>query len=81
MERRYFYSSERNVQILVALLKAKGIRRVVASPGATNVNFVWSVQQDPFFEVFSAVDERHAAYLACGMAAESGEEKKTAKRR
>ena len=73
MERRYFYSSERNVQILVALLKAKGIRRVVASPGATNVNFVWSVQQDPFFEVFSAVDERHAAYLACGMAAESGE--------
>lgn len=73
MERRYFYSSERNVQILVALLKAKGIRRVVASPGTTNINFVWSVQQDPFFEVFSAVDERHAAYLACGMAAESGE--------
>lgn len=73
MPKRFFYSSERNVQILVALLKAKGIRRVVASPGTTNINFVWSVQQDAFFEVFSAVDERHAAYLACGMAAESGE--------
>lgn len=67
------YSNERNVQILVALLKARGIRRVVASPGTTNINFVWSVQYDPFFQVFSAVDERHAAYLACGMAAESGE--------
>lgn len=73
MEQQFFYSSERNVQILVVLLKAKGIKRVVASPGTTNINFVWSVQQDPFFEVFSAVDERHAAYLACGMAAESGE--------
>lgn len=67
------YSNEHNVQILVALLKACGIRRIVASPGTTNINFVWSVQYDPFFQVYSAVDERHAAYLACGMAAESGE--------
>ena len=61
------------MQIVVALLKARGIRRIVASPGTTNINFVWSVQYDPFFQVFSAVDERHAAYLACGMAAECGE--------
>ncbi len=67
---QYYYSDERNVQMLVALLKAHGVKHVVASPGATNINFVWSVQQDPFFKVFSAVDERHAAYLACGMAAE-----------
>ncbi len=66
----YHYSDERNVQILVALLKAYGIRTIVASPGTTNINFVWSVQQDPFFTCYSAVDERHAAYLACGMAAE-----------
>ena len=33
--------------------------------------FVGSVQNDPFFEVYSAVDERSAAYMACGMAAES----------
>ncbi len=68
-----FYSAERNVQILVALLKAYGIRYVIASPGTTNINFVASVQFDPFFKVFSSVDERSAAYLACGIASESGE--------
>ena len=68
-----FYSAERNVQILVALLKAHGIRYVIASPGTTNINFVASVQCDPFFRVFSSVDERSAAYLACGIASESGE--------
>lgn len=73
MSQTLYHSVERNAQMLVALLKAKGIRRVIASPGTTNITFVWSVQQDSFFEVFSAVDERHAAYLACGMAAESGE--------
>lgn len=68
-----FYSAERNVQILVALLKAHGIRYVIASPGTTNINFVASVQCDPFFKVYSSVDERSAAYLACGIASESGE--------
>lgn len=69
----FFYSGERNALILVAMLKAYGIRRVIVSPGTTHINFVWNVQRDPFFEVFSAVDERHAAYMACGMAHESGE--------
>lgn len=68
-----FYSSEKNVQILVALLKAHGIKKGVISPGITNVCFVGSVQQDPYFELYSAADERSAAYIACGMAAESGE--------
>lgn len=68
-----YYTSERNVQILIALLKEHGIKRVIASPGSTNVTFVGSLQQDPFFEMYSCVDERSAAYMACGMAAESGE--------
>jgi len=68
-----FYTDERNVQILIALLKEHGIRKIVASPGSTNVTFVGSVQQDPFFEIYSSVDERSAAYIACGLAAESGE--------
>lgn len=71
MER--YYTNERNVQIVIALLKANGIRKVVASPGATNVTFVGSIQHDPFFEIYSSVDERSAAYIACGLAAESGE--------
>lgn len=68
-----FYSAERNVQILVALLKAHMIRYVIASPGTTNINFVASVQCDPWFKVFSSVDERSAAYMACGIASETGE--------
>lgn len=68
-----YYTSEQNVQILIALLKEHGIRRVMASPGSTNVTFVGSIQQDPWFDIYSCVDERSAAYMACGMAAESGE--------
>ena len=44
-----------------------------ASPGATNVTFVGSIQNDSWFEIYSCIDERSAAYMACGMAAESGE--------
>ena len=72
MGKRY-YTNERNVQVVIALLKAYGIRKVIASPGTTNMTFVASIQDDPFFEMYSSVDERSAAYLACGLAAESGE--------
>lgn len=72
MEKK-FYTQERNVQIVISLLKAHGIKRVIASPGTTNMTFVGSIQQDPWFEIYSSVDERSAAYLACGMAAETGE--------
>lgn len=68
-----YYSKEVNVQILVSLMKKHGIRKVIASPGTTNINFVASVQHDPYFELYSSVDERSAAYMACGLAAESGE--------
>ncbi len=68
-----YYSDEKNAQVVIALLKAHGIRKVVASPGATNVALVGSLQCDRYFEMYSAVDERSAAYLACGLAAESGE--------
>lgn len=67
------YSSEKNTQILVRLMKAHGVRKIVVSPGTTNVNFVQSLQIDPFFEIYSSVDERSAAYIACGLAEESGE--------
>jgi 2-succinyl-5-enolpyruvyl-6-hydroxy-3-cyclohexene-1-carboxylate synthase len=67
-----FYTDERNAQMLIALMKAHGIKKIVASPGTTNISFVASVQQDPYFEIYSSVDERSAAYIACGLAAESG---------
>ena len=73
MERKHYYTDERNAQIVIALLKAHGIRKVIANPGTTNIAFVGSVQNDPWFQVYSGVDERHSAYMAVGMAQESGE--------
>lgn len=67
------YTDEKHTQILIALLKAHGIRKIIASPGTTNITFVGSVQSDPYFEIYSSVDERSAAFIALGMAAESGE--------
>lgn len=69
----HHYSIEKNVQIIVALLKAHGIRYVIASPGATNVCLTASLQSDDYFKIYSSVDERSAAYLACGLAAETEE--------
>ena len=67
------YTVEKHTQILIALLKAHRIKKIIASPGATNVCLVGSLQSDPYFEIYSSVDERSAAYIACGMAAASGE--------
>ena len=46
---------------------------MIVSPGTTNMTFVVSIENDPWFKLWSSVDERSAAYLACGMAAETGE--------
>ena len=61
----FHYSAEPNVLMVLALFKEYGIKRVIASPGAINIPVVASMQQDPFFEMKSCVDERSAAYLAC----------------
>lgn len=66
------YSDAKNAQILIALLKAHNINQIVINPGTTNIALAGSVQYDPFFKVFSCVDERHAGYVACGLAAQSG---------
>lgn len=67
------YTDEKNILILISLLKAHNIKKVIVSPGATNVSFVASIQNDDFFEIYSCVDERAACYLACGLSEESGE--------
>lgn len=72
MEKKY-YTNERNAQILISLLKQYNIKKIIASPGSSNKGFVGSVQQDPWFEMYSCVDERSAAYLACGLSAETKE--------
>lgn len=67
------YTDNKNIQILLALLKEFNITKVIASPGGTNPPVLMSMQVDGSFEMYSCVDERSAAYMACGMAEESGE--------
>lgn len=68
-----YYSKDANICLVLDLLKAHGIKKVIASPGATNTSIVISMQADGWFEMYSSVDERSAAYMACGLAEESGE--------
>lgn len=69
----HFYSSDQNVQMLITLLKSHNIKTVIASPGTGNMQFIGSIQQDSFFKVYSCVDERSAAYMACGIVSETNE--------
>lgn len=67
------YTNERNIQMLIYLLKENNVKKIIINPGTMNMSFVASIQSDPFFELYSCVDERSACYMACGLAAESGE--------
>lgn len=64
------YSNLKNVQILVAGLKAYRIRRVVISPGNSHNAIVRSIEEDGSFQTYSVVDERSAAFFACGLCQE-----------
>lgn len=68
-----YYTNDKSTQIVIALLKEYGIKKVIASPGTTNIALVASMQYDSWFEMYSSVDERSAAYMACGLASESKE--------
>ncbi len=68
-----YYTDEKNILVLLSLLKADDLKKIIVSPGAPNISFVASIQQDSYFELYSAVDERSASYMACGLALESGE--------
>ena len=52
MTQKHCYTDEKNAQIVIALLKAHGVKDIVISPGATNDCFVLSVQDDPDFNLY-----------------------------
>lgn len=66
-------NNHENIDIVVKLLKQNHIRKIVISPGGTNIPFVRAVQDDSDFECFSVVDERSAIYYAIGLYLQSGE--------
>lgn len=48
--------------------KKRQIKHIVISPGSRNAPLTLSFANDPFFECFSIVDERSAAFFAMGIA-------------
>lgn len=62
----------KNIEIIVELLKKNDIHQVVISPGGTNVPLIQAIQDDPFFQCYSVVDERSALYFAIGLYLQTG---------
>lgn len=67
------YTKNLSVQILISLLRKHGIKKAILSPGTTNLEFMAGLQYAGDFELYSSIDERSAAYMACGIAEETGE--------
>lgn len=59
--------------ILIGFLKKYNVHKLVLSSGARNIPFVSSVEVDKWFECFSVVDERNAAFFGMGLAQQSNE--------
>lgn len=62
------FSSKKNSQILVSLMKRHGIHRAVVSPGSRNAPLVNDLSAVEGMEITPAVDERSAGFYALGMA-------------
>ena len=62
------YSNIPAAQLLIFSCKAAGIKDIVISPGSRNAPLTLSFTGDPFFNCFSIVDERCAAFFALGIA-------------
>lgn len=62
------YSTIASAQTIILHCKAKGIKNIVISPGSRNAPLTISFTENPFFNCYSIVDERSAAFFALGMA-------------
>ncbi|WP_459209367.1 2-succinyl-5-enolpyruvyl-6-hydroxy-3-cyclohexene-1-carboxylic-acid synthase [Aquimarina rhabdastrellae] len=66
--RKHIYSKIPLSQTIVALCEAKGISKIVISPGSRNAPLTIGFTENPNMECYSIVDERCAAFFALGMA-------------
>ncbi|MFM2228185.1 MAG: hypothetical protein RL664_1528, partial [Bacteroidota bacterium] len=64
-------SSKKVVSYILGALKSAGITDVVLTPGSRNAPFGISIANTPFFETYSIVDERSAAFFALGLSQQS----------
>ena len=61
------YSNLKSVLILIAMLKEMHVKNVVCSAGNSHNSILRSLEEDDFFKTYSIVDERSAAFFACGL--------------
>ncbi len=61
------YSNKKNVNQLVALLVAHGIKHAVVCPGSRNAPIVHNLNECPDIHCYPVTDERSAAFYALGM--------------
>ncbi len=62
------YSSIPSAQTIVYYCKMYGVKDIVISPGSRNAPLTISFSEDSYFNCYSIVDERCAAFFALGMA-------------
>ncbi len=62
------YPSIPSAQLLIQYCKAVEISQIVISPGSRNAPLIIGFTEDPYFDCYSIVDERCAAFFAMGMA-------------
>ena len=66
------YSAIPLAQTITQHCQAKGISNIVISPGSRNAPLIISFTENPYFNCYSIVDERCAAFFALGLAQYSG---------
>lgn len=67
------YSSIPLAQTAVALCQYIGLKHIVISPGSRNAPLTIGFTENPFFNTYSVVDERCAAFFALGIAQQTNE--------
>ena len=55
-------------QSIIEILRLKGIKNIVISPGSRNAPLIIGFVNNPFFKCYSIADERCAAFFAIGIA-------------
>lgn len=61
------YTNIKSIQLLVSMMKKRGINTIVVSPGNSHNAIVRSLEEDTFFKTYCITDERSAAFFALGL--------------
>lgn len=68
-----YTSDKEGVHFLTEILVEKGVKRVVLSPGSRNAPLLMAFARERRIQHYVVLDERSAAFMALGMAQQSGE--------